>query len=145
MMMMRCNILIRVAVLLLLSGAAQADLRVLFQFDDAGVQVYRVMQLDEHSDFSQASSTQGLVDGVITMTWLDINGDALGSSEVADPRIAHSPNHTDAFIPSRLGLSSGGWVASGPDDAESVIVELPEKPALGLAAETWTLSLSRSQ
>ena len=144
-MMMRCNSLIRMAVLLVLSGAAQADQRVLFQFDDAGVQIYRVMQLDEQSDFSQPSRAKGLVDGVITMTWLDVNGDALGSSDVADPRVTHSPNHTDSFIPSRLGLLSGGWVASAPDDAASVIVELPEKPALGLAAETWTLPLSRSQ
>lgn len=131
--------------LALFASPLHADIRVLFRFDDAGVQVYRILQLEETTDFSLSSrvkSMAGMPEGLIVMLWLDENGELLATTEVADPRVAHSPNHTDAFVQSRHGLASGGWLANGPDGAESVVVEIPEKSALGLAAETWELSLS---
>lgn len=132
----------------LFASPLQADIRVLFRFDNAGVQVYRVVQLEETTDFSapsRAKSMAGMPEGLIVMLWLDENGELLASTEVADPRVAHSPNHTDAFVQSRHGLESGGWLANGPDGAESVVVEMPEKSALGLVSETWELSLSSNQ
>ena len=131
--------------LALMGGAAHADLRVIFGFDDASVQVHSVMQLDQKTDFSRSSgrvSPSGMPDGLITIQWINESGEVLAISEAADPRVAHSPNHTNASTPSRTGLRSGAWVSDGPDGAESVTLELPEEPALGLAYETWTLSLT---
>ncbi len=125
----------------LLASPVYADQRVLFRFGDGVVQVYRVMQLDEITDFSTVVNSES-IDGMIVMHWLGRDGTVLASTEVLDPRVARSPNHTNSFVQSRLGLASGGWVAKGPDEAESVSVELPERGALGLAAETWLLSLS---
>ncbi|MGQ7844075.1 hypothetical protein ACUNV4_06350 [Granulosicoccus sp. 3-233] len=131
--------------LLTLVSHVQADQRVLFRFDNTGVQVHRVMQLEEQTDFSSsgvARSMKGMPEQMIVMRWLDGDGVELAVNEVADPRVAHSPNHTNAFVQSRHGLESGGWVANGPDAAESVSVEMPEKSALGLPAETWVLPLN---
>jgi len=125
----------------LLASPVYADQRVLFRFGDGAVQVYRVMQLDEITDFSTADSNESS-EGMIVMRWLDRDGAVLASTAVTDPRITRSPNHTNSFVQSRLGLASGGWVATGPDEAELVSVEMPGRGALGLAAETWLLSLS---
>lgn len=131
--------------LALFASPLQADIRVLFRFDNAGVQVHHVVQVEETTDFSissRAKSIAGMPEGPIVMSWFDENGELLASTEVADPRVAHSPNHTDAFVQSRHGLESGGWLANGPDGAESVVVTMPEKSALGLVSESWELSLS---
>lgn len=130
--------------MLWLVGQAQADLRVLFRFDDVGVHVHHVTRLGKQSDFSQvtdADSLSGMPEGMIEVQWLDSNDQLLAVTHVSDPRVTHSPNHTNGFTVSRLGLTTGGWVADGPELARSVIVALPDRSALGLAAETWTLPL----
>lgn len=142
--MMRAIVLTMVVGFLLQVGPVQADLRVLFRFDTTGVQVHRVMRLESQSDFSSQFDTPapgGMPEGMIEIRWLDIEGNLLYLSHVSDPRVTHSPNHTNGFTLSRLGLAAGGWIADGPELSDSVIVALSEKTSLGLPAETWTLSL----
>lgn len=89
------------------------------------------------------SKQTGPVDGFVRLAWFDLSGNELTQTEVPDPRIVHSPSHTDGINASRNGLAVGAWLASGPDSATSVTVSFPESTILGLAAEFWALDLMR--
>lgn len=131
--------------LLASSSLACADLRVLFSFSEAGVQVHRVMTLETRSDFTAQLAAEALTGqsaDSMRLRWLDANGRILANTLEPDPRVAQAPDHVNASRLSRLGLQNGSWVAAGPDGAESVEVILPEQPGLALAAQTWSLSLT---
>lgn len=142
---MRMGLALLVTVALLPVDTVRAELRVLFRFDDTGTHVYRLYQVDDDIDLqnstgSSSADASSKTDAVLT--WLDANGDILAVTRVPDPRMAYSPGHVEGTGPSRIGLLTGAWVASGPDRAESVVVTFPERASLSLAPEIWTLSLS---
>jgi hypothetical protein len=153
---------------LALSGIAHAERRVLFGFDEAGVRVHRIVDLQSaidpavdmpakpfgggfHSDaFNSARNASGDNEQAATLTtavltWLDKAGETVSLSRIADPREAHSPDHLTGVSPSRVGLTAGAWVATAPDSAVAVVVEFPERTSLGLGAQTWTLTLGTDQ
>jgi hypothetical protein len=83
----------------------------------------------------------GAMDGFARLVWFGVSGVELFQTEVPDPRIVHSPGHTEGVDASQNGLTAGAWLAAGPDLAVRVTVSLPETPFLGLAAEFWNLEL----
>lgn len=84
---------------------------------------------------------QEILNRYVKLVWFDASGTELAQTEVPDPRVVHSPSHTEGFNASRNGLTEGAWLAAGPDSAVRVDISLPELPLLGLAAEFWTLDL----
>lgn len=81
------------------------------------------------------------IDGFVRLIWEGTQGQALAQTLLPDPRVVHSPNHIHGVQASRTGLSKGAWLATGPSEAVSVTILLPESLPLSLAAETWVLSL----
>ncbi len=86
-------------------------------------------------------SVQG-IDSFVRLVWENTDGQQIAQTLLPDPRVVHSPTHINGIQASRTGLTSGAWLATGPSEADSVTILLPESQPLGLAAEIWTLRLS---
>ncbi|NND90522.1 MAG: hypothetical protein HKN42_06630 [Granulosicoccus sp.] len=126
------------------TSAVQADLRVLFRFDETGVQVHKVISTTRdraRTDSLRTEVPDDIPAAMATLIWRDENGAIAHISIVPDPRVSHSPEHMYGTSPSQVGLSGGAWVADAPDNAYSVVIELQERVDLALSAETWTLYL----
>lgn len=85
-------------------------------------------------------SVQG-IDAFVRLVWENSDGIQIAQTLLPDPRVVHSPTHINGLQASRSGLASGAWLATGPSEANSVTILLPESLPLGLASETWTLQL----
>lgn len=98
----------------------------------------------QNAQVSEGRKKQSNVtDGFARLVWFDNTGKELTQTEVDDPRIVHSPSHTEAVNASRSGKTEGAWLVSGPESAVKVTISLPESTVLSLAAELWILDLSR--
>ncbi|MFK8075330.1 MAG: hypothetical protein AB8B84_01995 [Granulosicoccus sp.] len=86
-------------------------------------------------------SIQG-IDTFVRLVWKNSDGQQIAQTLLPDPRVVHSPTHINGIEASRTALTSGAWLATGPSEAASVTILLPESQPLGLAAETWSLRLS---
>jgi hypothetical protein len=152
---MRIAVIIVVGLLVASFGTqACAAQRVLIRFDESGFHVHRVIRIEHSGAMTSNSNTesdsavaslsaalQKLTSGRATLIWQDQNLEWIEATVVPDPRITHSPSHADGDYASRTDLSSGAWIADGPDDARRVVVLLPAAEELGLAFEQWPLWL----
>ncbi len=142
--MMYQGILLGLCIGLSLSGSAYGDLKVLFTFDDSGIEALRVVEIAASGENYPATvaelpaSPQG---SMVMMKWMGASGQILAVTQIFDPRVTSSPEHINPSSVSRVGLIEGAWVGEGPDDAEVVVVEFPQNIALGLDLETWSVSL----
>lgn len=93
------------------------------------------------ADPTPGRSVQG-IDGFVRLVWEDSSGLQLAQTLLPDPRVVHSPTHITGVQASRAALTSGAWLATGPAEANSVTILLPESLPLGLSAETWILPLN---
>ncbi len=144
--MMYQGILLGLCIGMSMSGSAHGDRKVLFTFDDSGIQAHRVVEIAASGENYPATVAELPVSpegNLVMMKWLDANGQLLAVTQMSDPRVASSPGHVKPSSVSRLGLIEGAWVDVGPDGTETVIVEFPQNVALGLGLETWTVSLRR--
>ena len=144
--MMYRGVLVFLCMGLSLSGSASADLRVLFMFDTSGVRADQVVDVADSGENYPASVAELPVlpqEYMVMMKWMDSNGQLLAVTQIPDPRVASSPGHIDPSSVSSVGLAEGAWVGNGPDGAEMVTVDFPERIALGLSPETWTVSLRK--
>ena len=125
---------------------ATADLRVLFRFDASGFQVHRVVSTAKPGTAPAVAGTvlpsrPGAAAAVLT--WRDATGAIILVTTLPDPRLSRSPGHNNGTYPSLLGLEQGAWVASGPEHATSVDIELPENLALALGPVTGSFVLEK--
>lgn len=79
--------------------------------------------------------------GYARLVWLDRRGAEISRTEVPDPRITHSPSHIDGIGASRTALNSGAWLATGPDGAHWLAIQLMANLSLGLGPEQWQVEL----
>ncbi|MBX2879198.1 MAG: hypothetical protein KTR32_04655 [Granulosicoccus sp.] len=133
---------------------AQSALRVLFSFDETGYRINKIIPLVQTTTLSAGTdqpvvpirsltvARQSVKPGQATLIWQSSDGQYLATSFVPDPRIAHSPLPAQGSNITRVGLTSGAWLADGPDQAERVVILLPEQPLLNLAREQWPLWLT---
>ncbi len=94
------------------------------------------------SSLPRAAKGSADINGFIRLVWKQADGVQLAQTQIPDPRIVHSPAHVQGFQASRAALESGAWLATGPSDATSVVIYMPESVSLGLMQETWTLALN---
>ena len=142
--MMYQVILLGFCVALSLSGNAYGDLKVLFTYDDSGVNAHRVVEIPasgENYPASMAELPVSPTSNMVMMKWLGAGGELLAVTQISDPRITSSPEHVNPSSVSRMGLIEGAWVGNGPDGTEIVVVEFPQNVALGLDLVTWSVSL----
>ncbi|MFK7852724.1 MAG: hypothetical protein AB8B79_01370 [Granulosicoccus sp.] len=149
-----------------MSTAALADWRVLFRFDGSGHHVHsltkaptrerlrkssnlsasapdaRKLPMDLSASERVAAARLQLQPRIATLLWFDADGQWLGSTEVPDPRVAHSPSHIDGVNESYIGLNHGAWLATGPDEATTVTVLFAAFDALALGNEEWHAVMS---
>jgi hypothetical protein len=144
----------------LIATALQADVRVLFRFDETGHQVHRVFQLQpepissvlqqrergsapgkqsnpSETHNSETHNAGDTLHGEARVSWFNAAGAWLTTSLVADPRISHAPAHIDGGSASQVVQSQGAWLATGPAAAARVTIELPENLSIGLGHEIW--------
>ena len=164
----RLQQLVLVGLLSMIYADAWADLRVLFRFDGSGHYVHSLTKAPQRvllrkpahdgvkimsrqagvfeplsmSDRVTAASAE-LRPAMATLLWSDTNGGWLSNSEVPDPRVAHSPAHIDGVNESFVGLDSGAWLASGPDEATAVTILFPAHVGLALGTEQWHVALAK--
>lgn len=127
-----------------LNGSAFGDLRVLFKFDESGIQAHQVVEVagsGENYPVPVAELPVSPAMNVVIMKWADDDGRLLAITQMKDPRVSSSPEHVNPSLVSRVGLVEGAWVENGPDGADTVTIEFPENLILGLAAESWSVSL----
>ena len=158
-----------VACLCIVNANAWADVRVLFRFVASGHHVHsltkaptRQLLRKPEPDVAKISSRSAtLADSLLvserisaataqlrattaTLLWFDSSGAWLSNSEVPDPRVAHAPAHIDGVNQSQVGLYSGAWLATGPDEASEVTILFPANAAVALGFEQWHAVLSRN-
>ena len=104
--------------------------------------ISRGRSVAEASSFPRAAKGSVDINGFIRLVWKQADGVQLAQTQLPDPRIVHSPAHVHGVQASRAGLESGAWLATGPSDATSVVIYMPESASLGLMQETWTLALN---
>jgi len=151
----------------IIATVAQADLRVLFRFDESGHHVHSLTKapsrqllrksasdgasiLARSADMAHWPSVEERVDAArmnlhestATLLWFDANGRWLSNTQVPDPRVTHSPAHIDGVTESFVSLSTGAWLANGPDEAALVTILFPAHAALALGAEEWHAEMS---
>ena len=133
------------------SGPAAAELRVLLAFDNDGYRVTRVVR-DELPAAASAERSAGKppapfspapiapLYGEIRLIWIDREGRVLANRRAPDPRIAH-PAAVAGEGMRRVALERGAWLASGPDEAVTLLLRLPARAALALPAAEWRFDL----
>ena len=142
--MMYRGILFGFCMALSLSGSAYGDLKVLFTYDDSGVNAHRVVEISSSGENYPATMAELPVlpaPNMVMMKWMDAGGELLAVTQISDPRITSSPEHMNPSSMSRIGLFEGAWVGNGPDGTKIVVVEFPQNVALGLDPATWPVSL----
>jgi len=132
-------------VLCVLSTApsSHAGIRVLFEFNEQGLSVHKVVDVS-----SSKRATSAIVNsqfGLATIFWLDEAGIEMSKSQVADPRVSYAPV-TEGLEPHRLVVTqSGAWLVDGPDGARSATLFLPANPRAGLSELLWTVLIPDTQ
>lgn len=137
--------------LTLASSGSVADLRVLLAFDNDGYRVTRVMR-DEPlpgapakrlgRDLRSSPFTVPIapIYGEIELVWIDRDERVLATRRAPDPRITH-PVGRAGETTRRVALARGAWLASGPDEAVTLLLRLPARAALALPAAQWRFDL----
>lgn len=131
-----------------LSGSVYADLKVLFTFDASGIKVQQVVETTGSAVNYRASLSElpvTAVENTVTIRWMAASGQLLAVTHMPDPRITSSPEHVNPSSVTRVGLIEGAWVGDGPAGTERVTVEFSGYPALGLAPESWSVTLRENQ
>ena len=142
--MMYQKILLGVCMGLSLSGSAYGDLKVLFTFDDSGIEALRVVEIAASGENYPATVAELPVlpqGNMVMMKWMGASGQLLAITQRSDPRVTSSPGHINPSSVSRVGLIEGAWASEGPDGTELVVVEFPQNVDLGLSPETWSVPL----
>lgn len=135
---------------LLFSGAAQAQLRVLVKFDETEHRIHRLVtvksnnpelaqQLALHADELSADELRA---GKVSVLWLSVDGAVLLRSAMEDPRITHAPLSGADSNPTFVSLSEGAYMVSGPKSSAMLEIRLPANSALGLQAQIWQFQLN---
>ncbi len=144
--MMYQGILLGLCIGMSLSGSAYGDLKVLFTFDNSGIEAHWVVEIAASGENYPATVAELPISpkgNLVMMKWMDASGQLLSVTQMSDPRVASSPEHMNPSSVSRVGLTEGAWVGVGPNGSETVIVAFPQNVALGLDLETWSVSLRR--
>lgn len=151
-----------IAILLGLSSAAFADLRVLVSFDGdvhSISQTFGVVSSDlpeselvAHSRIRRQSEWQTeKVAHRVAVSWFDAQGVRLLQHYINDPRVAHAP-HQEMSVEQPfqypfqyIGHLSGSYLLSGPDGATQVVLQFPQLllSDSSLSEQVIRLSLSR--
>jgi len=150
--------------LLFVVGIASAEIRVLFFFDEMGHQLRKTYPVHSRPSQDRKSDQISPIDrgrsvvnveqkkgtssqqtehlpGFARLTWKNANGTVIAQTEVPDPRVAHSPGHVLSDSASRVARLKGAWLATGPDEAFSVTISLPETLSVNLGYEEWLVYL----
>lgn len=136
-----------------LNTPVHAQLRVLLGFDETGHHVHQIVRVvarktyksqpdaDRNTSTSMSAAISAMQPGEATLVWQDAQLEVLEITQVPDPRIVHSAASAPGVDASWVGSASGAWLVDGPDNAEHVVILLPENPDLQLVSERWPLWL----
>jgi len=133
-----------VAFLLLATGSfANAELRVLVQYDEQVHSLLRLVVIPE-SDTQSAKLTAhapGNAFSRVSLKWFGPDGQLMHTGSIVDPRLVHAPLTDSGVSPQVVGLNSGAYMVSGPTGSVVLEIQLPANPTLGLGAHTHRLDL----
>lgn len=138
------------------SSAQANELRVLLAFDNAGHHLRQIVRNNHGTsifDVPQASLADGILPdiealgaelerGLARLVWLDEQGFVSAVTQEPDPRISHAPTHITGDDGSRVGERKGAWLVTGPDNAQSLVILMPDDDRMGLAFEQWEVFLN---
>lgn len=124
---------------LLMTTSTHAGIRVLFKFNENGLQVHQVVDSTSTNKARREGSAQR--PGDATIYWLDETGVELAKSFLADPRFSYAPRVDGENRHEAVVVREGAWLANGPDGARSATLFLPAHPEVGLSELIWTVIL----
>jgi len=125
-----------------LTTSVSADIRALVKFDGSGHQLHRVVQVSGTKTNADEVNLGVVGQGYAVVRWFDINGDMIRETVIDDPRVTHAPLSAQQSGPTYLAITEGAYLLEGPDSSVILQVDLPPIAGIGLAAETWRLTLS---
>ncbi len=127
----------------IVSCVAQAELRVIVQYDDSGHNLLRAVELPETNALPTELSTELLKNALtrVTLKWYDSDGRLMHAGSITDPRLVHAPLTSTTEAPEVVGLNTGAYMVSGPIGSAVLEVQLPANPTLGLDAHTYRIDL----
>lgn len=130
---------------MLLACNAQADVRVLINFDESGHRVHRLVNVENTNPaFATTQPSQSDIEksqGKVALFWIGANGATLLSASMDDPRLTHTPLTSADTGPTFVRLTEGAYLVSGPSNSTILEIRLPANNALALQAQTWQFKL----
>jgi len=154
----------------LLASVANADVRVLIEYNQHAHRVLQIVELDAtksvpQSDHLRSDADRDVEAGgngsaqadrnkalanllqsanglMVNVLWTSSDGRLLAKDIIADPRSTHAPFTAEQPRPSVIGMEKGAYLLDGPKGSAFVEIQLPAHSDLGLGAQSWRFDLT---